>query len=77
MKEIGDAHQASVAQIGMAYAIAKGTLPIIGATKPHHVTDAIGSTRITLTPKEVAALEQTALATGVETKGGWENSMEE
>ncbi|MBR4564705.1 MAG: hypothetical protein IKO26_09670 [Paludibacteraceae bacterium] len=50
----------------------KGVQPIIGATKPHHVTEAaqVGDTR--LTPSEVAALERLAAATGIDTRGGWE-----
>ncbi|SQA94764.1 aldo/keto reductase [Capnocytophaga ochracea] len=76
MKEIGACHNASVAQVAMAYAIAKGTLPLIGATKPHHITDAIGATKINLSAEEINLLENTAKATGVDTKGGWENNME-
>ena len=76
MKEIGARHNASVAQVAMAYAIAKDTLPIIGATKPHHINDAIGATKINLSAEEINLLENTAKATGVDTKGGWENNME-
>nr|WP_315012599.1 aldo/keto reductase [uncultured Capnocytophaga sp.] len=76
MKEIGARHNASVAQVAMAYAIAKGTLPLIGATKPHQITDAIGATKINLSAEEINLLENTAKATNVDTKGGWENNME-
>lgn len=34
------------------------TAPIIGATKPHHLSDAIGALELQLTEEEVAALEQ-------------------
>ena len=54
-------------------AITKGTMPIIGATKERHVIEAA---KIVLTTEEVARLEQLADATGIDTRGGWEHSME-
>lgn len=77
MNEIGKKYQASVAQIAMAYAICKGTLPIIGVTKQTHISDALGATKITLTQKDINELENIAENIDVNTKGGWENSMEE
>lgn len=75
MSEIGKPHQASAAQIAIAWAIAKGALPLIGATKPHHVTDAAAAAQIVLTAEEVAKLEALAKATGVDTKGALEEPM--
>ena len=37
--DIAENHDAKVAQLPIAWAIAKGTLPIIGATKVYHVED--------------------------------------
>lgn len=48
-------------------------VPIIGATKERHVIEAA---KIVLTTEEVARLEQLADATGIDTRGGWEHSME-
>jgi aryl-alcohol dehydrogenase-like predicted oxidoreductase len=48
MKEIGARKNASVAQIGIAWAIAKHTLPIIGVTKPEQVEDAAQAAKILL-----------------------------
>ena len=76
MKEIGDKYGASVSQIGIAWAVAKGTMPIIGATKVHHVTEAAEAAKITLTPEEIATLEGLADATGIDTRGEWEHTME-
>lgn len=76
MKAIGDKYQASCSQVGIAWAIAKGTLPIIGATKERHVIEAAQAAQIELTADEVARLEELADATGVDTRGGWEHSME-
>ena len=76
MKAIGEKHNASCSQVGIAWAIAKGTMPIIGATKERHVVEAAEAEKIKLTAAEVARLEQLAEATGIDTRGGWEHSME-
>ena len=41
MKEIAGAHDVGVAQLPVAWAIAKGTIPILGVTKVKHVDDAV------------------------------------
>jgi aryl-alcohol dehydrogenase-like predicted oxidoreductase len=48
------------AQIALAWMLQKPfvTSPIIGATKPHHLEDAVAALSVKLTPEEVAALEQ-------------------
>ena len=76
MKKIGEKYNASCSQVGIAWAIAKGTLPIIGATKERHVIEAAEAAKIQLTAEEVARLEQLADTTDVDTRGGWEHSME-
>ena len=76
MTTIGQKYGASCSQIGIAWAIAKGTLPIIGATKERHVIEAAEAAKIQLTAEEVARLEALADATGIDTRGGWEHSME-
>ena len=76
MTAIGQKYGASCSQIGIAWAIAKGALPIIGATKERHVVEAAEAARIQLTAEEVSALEALADATGIDTRGGWEHSME-
>lgn len=54
----------------------KGTLPIIGATKERHVIEAVEAAKIQLTAEEVSRLEQLADSTGIDTRGGWEHTME-
>ena len=76
MKTIGEQYGASVSQVGIAWAIAKGTQPIIGATKPKHVLEAAEAAKIVLTDAEVKELEQLAEATGVDTRGSWEHPMD-
>jgi aryl-alcohol dehydrogenase-like predicted oxidoreductase len=76
MTAIGQKYGASCSQIGIAWAIAKGALPLIGATKERHVIEAAEAAKIQLTDEEVARLEKLADATGIDTRGGWEHSME-
>ncbi len=76
MKKVADAHCATVAQIATAWAIGKGTLPIIGVTKVHHVEDAAKAVQIELTSEEIHRLEQAADETGVSTIRYWEKVME-
>lgn len=76
MKAIGEKYCASCSQIGIAWAIAKGTMPIVGATKERHVVEAAAAADIVLTNDEVARLETLADATGIDTRGDWEHTME-
>ena len=76
MKTIGEKYGASVSQIGIAWAIAKGAMPIIGATKPKHVLEAAEAAKIALSDAEVAELERLAEAAGVDTRGSWEHPMD-
>lgn len=76
MKAVGEKHGASCSQVGIAWAIAKGATPLIGATKAHHVIEAARAAQIELTADEVAHLEQLADAAGIDTRGDWEHSME-
>jgi aryl-alcohol dehydrogenase (NADP+) len=57
--EIAAARGVSMAQIALAWHFTKPyvTAPIIGATKPQHLDDAIQAADLTLTPEEVAKLE--------------------
>ena len=75
MREIGRSREASAAQIAVAWAIAKKTLPIIGVTKTSQVEDAFNATKITLTDLEIETLEELSAKTGVDTRGSWEKPM--
>ena len=76
MMAIGEKYGASVSQVGIAWAIAKGAMPIIGATKPKHVLEAAEVAKIVLTDAEISELERLAEATGVDTRGSWEHPMD-
>jgi aryl-alcohol dehydrogenase-like predicted oxidoreductase len=75
MKGIGDSKNASVAQVAIAWAIAKHTLPIIGVTKTSQIEDALNATKIILTDQEIKKIEALATKAGVDTQGAWEKSM--
>jgi len=49
-----------MAQVALAWLSGKPglTAPIVGATKPHHLTDAVAALSLRLSPEEVAALEE-------------------
>ncbi|WP_225755453.1 aldo/keto reductase [Actinotalea sp. Marseille-Q4924] len=50
----------SMAQVALAWVLAKPVVacPIVGATKPHHLTDAVAALELHLTPEEAGALEE-------------------
>ena len=76
MKEIGGKYALSCSQVGIAWALSKGTMPIIGATKERHVLEAAQVMDITLSPEEIAHLEALADTAGIDTRGDWEHTME-
>lgn len=75
MRTVGDKYSVTPAQVALAWAIAKGTTPIIGVTKPSQVQDAVRAMQVVLTADEVKMLEDAAESTGVDTRGSWENPM--
>ena len=75
MRGIGEKYGVSPAQVALAWAIAKGTTPIIGVTKVSQVQDAVKAMRISLTIEEINQMEMVAEETGVDTRGSWEMPM--
>ena len=75
LKIIGTRFDASPAQVATAWAIAKGTLPIIGVTKVNQVEEAAKAARIELTADEISRLEKLGDETGVHTLREWEKEM--
>ncbi|MGA2206973.1 MAG: aldo/keto reductase [Terracidiphilus sp.] len=58
--EIAEKRGVSRAQVALAWLLAKPcvTAPIVGATKPHHLEDAVAALSVRLTHEEMAALEE-------------------
>ncbi len=75
LKIIGTRFDASPAQVATAWAIAKGTLPIIGVTKVRQVEEASKAAQIELTADEISRLERFGDETGVHTLREWEKEM--
>lgn len=75
MEKIGVKYNASVSQIAMAWAVSKGTIPLIGITKTSQVNDIKNVRNIDLTKSDIEELEKKAESISVDTKGGWEKSM--
>lgn len=75
MRTVGDCYGITPAQVALAWAIAKGTTPIIGVTKTVQVQDAVQAAEIVLTEADVKTIEDAAESTGVDTRGSWEMPM--
>lgn len=58
--DVAEARGLPMAQIALAWMLSKPvvTAPIIGATKPHHLDDAVASLSVQLTPDEIHHLEE-------------------
>jgi aryl-alcohol dehydrogenase-like predicted oxidoreductase len=58
--EVAELRAVSRAQVAMAWVLSKPvvTSPIIGATKPHHLEDAIAALSLKLSNDEIAKLEE-------------------
>lgn len=76
LAEIGKKYGLSCSQTAIAWALTKGTTPIIGATKSKHVIEAAQTKDVRLTDDEIAELENAADAIDVDTRGEWEHTME-
>ena len=75
LKKLADQYGVGMAQIPVAWAIAKGTLPIIGVTKENQVLDAVKAANIVLTDEETASLERIADSLELNVIRFWEKEM--
>jgi len=59
VKDLAERRGVSRAQIALAWLMQKPgvTAPIVGATKPHHLDEAMGALSVSLDPSEIAELE--------------------
>ena len=60
LSELAQKRGVPMATLALAWMLSKPviTSPIVGATKPNHLTDAVAALSVKLTPEEIAALEQ-------------------
>jgi myo-inositol catabolism protein IolS len=75
LASIGQKQNAAAPDVATAWAIAKGTTPIIGVTKPHHIDGLVRATSLALSSDDIAELEALADAANVNTRGWWEKEM--
>ena len=75
LKVLADKYGVDIAQIPVAWAMAKGTLPIIGVTKTKHVEDAVKAANIALTAEETKELEELADSLELNMVRFWEKEM--
>ena len=60
VSDVAEARGLPMAQVALAWVLAKPviTAPIVGATKPQHLDDAIAAISVRLTPDEIHHLEE-------------------
>lgn len=75
LAKLAEKYNVETAQIPIAWAISKGTLPIIGVTKVKHVEDAVKAVNITLTPEETEDIEKFAESLQINAIRFWEKEM--
>ena len=75
LRKLAEKYNVSVAQIPVAWAIGKGTLPIIGVTKVNQVLDAVKAVNCKLTAKEINHLQQVADSLNLNLVREWEKEM--
>lgn len=75
LKKLAEKYNVGTAQIPVAWAISKGTLPIIGVTKVSHVEDAVKAANVSLSAEESASLEKLANSLELNVIRFWEKEM--
>jgi diketogulonate reductase-like aldo/keto reductase len=58
VKEIADRHKATMAQVALAWIVAKGAVPIPGTTKPERAAELASAAELALSDEEVARLDK-------------------
>ena len=60
VSDVAEKRGLPMAQVALAWMLSKPliTAPIIGATKPHHLEDAVAALSVQLTPEEITYLEE-------------------
>jgi aryl-alcohol dehydrogenase-like predicted oxidoreductase len=60
VSQVAEARGLPMAQVALAWMLSKPvvTAPIIGATQPHHLEDAVAALSVQLTPEEIQQLEE-------------------
>ena len=76
LRELGEKYGVAPAQISVAWAVYKGTVNIVGLTKPKYAEELAGGAVLKLTDDEISQLERLADSFGIVSKGVWEPKVE-
>lgn len=60
MIKVAECHDIKVAQVAIAFCVAKGVVPMVGCRKPKQITDLAQAVNVKLTDKEIKRLEEVA-----------------
>ena len=60
VQDVAEARGVKMAQVALAWVLSKPAVsaPIVGATKPHHLPEAVAALDLKLTDEEISALEE-------------------
>ncbi len=60
LSDLSKKRDVPMAQLALAWLLSKPgvTAPIVGASKPHHLTDAVAALTVRLTPEEIKSMEE-------------------
>ncbi|MCQ2978919.1 MAG: aldo/keto reductase [Clostridia bacterium] len=72
MKKLSEQYGVAVSQIPVAWALSKGTVPIIGATKQQHIYELTKAFDAKLKKEDIWVLENIASKIKIHKKGFWE-----
>lgn len=75
LAQLGEDQGAMPSDVATAWAIAKGTTPIIGVTKPHYIDGLVKAAGFSFAEGDIRDLEALADAANVNTRGFWERDM--
>lgn len=75
LRELGIKYNVQPAQIAIKWASAKGTIPIVGITKLRQAEELSGVKDIPLEEADISRLETLAAASGVVSRGVWEQKF--
>lgn len=75
LAQLGEDQGAMPSDVATAWAVAKGTTPIIGVTKPHYIDGLVKAAGFSFAEGDIRDLEALADAANVNTRGFWERDM--
>lgn len=72
LEKLAENYGISIAAFSIAWALSKGTIPIIGVTKERHIDDIQAARKVKLSTDDITAAEEAAAVSGLRTIRMWE-----